>query len=318
MKIVHQVSLFGGVLLLFALGGAALSIWTANRTKSINQRIQLAHHSYEQHLELTSNTYQLFKQYSDAVMSGERRRTPRKAELIRKIRDNIKSIREIIGKEIELAGQEEIEELELLQRIEQKVEGLISRFQAFNRASSSEGVHGDWANFSIVFDNKSERDFRALIVRALDGEVEEIKEANASANIQLELTQTLAYTFAVLAFAVAALAIWFYRNAIAHPLGRLTTGIESFRSGRFNQPIGLSGTHELADIALVLDDMAAQVEHRTRSLTEQNAELEKAVRARTGELERLLQETQNSEFNRRRLLADVSHELRTPLDHHPG
>ena len=313
MKIVTLVNLFAVTMLIFALGGASIAIWTANRAEFFNQRINLAHKSYELHLQLTANTYQLFKQYGDAMLIGDRDQGTGEAELIGLIRRNISDIRNVIGEEIELVGEEEIEELALLARIERKIDGLIFQFEAVTATSTLESLSRSWSGLSTILDNEIDRDFRAMIDDALAEELEEVRETREEAAAHMTFSNRLTYGFALLAIAFTLAALWSFRGQITGPLGRLIFGVRRFASGRFDTPIGIAGGNEIAEVGQVLDDMAVQVEARTRSLTDQNIELERAVQARTDELERLLGEARASEAHRRQLLADVSHELRTPL-----
>ncbi len=313
MKIVTLVNLYAVTMLLLALGGASIAIWTANRAEFFNQRITLAHSSYELHLQLEANTYQLFKQYGDAMLIGDRDQGTGEAELIGRIRQNISDIRRIIGEEIELVGEEEIEELALLSRMELKIDDLIVQFEAVIADSTPESLSRNWFGLSAILDDDIDRDFRAMIDDALAEELEEVSETREDAAAHMAFANRMTYGFAVLAIAFTLVALWSYRGQITGPLARLIAGVRRFASGRFDAPIGITGRNEIAEVGQVLDDMAVQVEARTRSLTDQNTELERAVQARTNELERLLGEARTSEANRRQLLADVSHELRTPL-----
>ncbi len=313
MKIINVINGIAMVMLLFAVGGAAIAIWTANRAEYFSERITLAHRSYEQHLELTSNTYQLFKQYGDAMLIGDLDQGRGEAELIRRIRGNISAIRGVIGEEIEMVGEEEIEELELLARIERKIEDLIGKFEVVAGVEAGQELRMSWSQLSAILDDEIDRDFRSMIDEALEEELEEVEETRAEAQAHALLAERLAISFAMLAVVVTLLSLRAYRHQVAGPLAQLMGGVRAFASGQFSVPIGLTGRNEISEVAQVLDDMAKMVEQRTRSLTEENVELEKAVRTRTNELERLLKETQQSEANRRQLMADVSHELRTPL-----
>ncbi len=313
MKIVNLVNLFAITMLVFSLGGAAIAIWTAGRAEFFNQRITLAHNSYERHLQLASNTYQLFKQYGDAMMIGDRDLGSGEAELIGRIRGNISDIRGIIGEEIDLVGEEEIEELEFLSRIEIRIEELIVKFEAIIAGQSLDTPSRTWAMLSTVLDDEIDRDFRTMIDDALEEELEEVSETRQDAMAHTVFANRIAYGFAILAISVTLCALWSYRWQITGPLSHLMSGVRSFAAGRFDTPIEVAVRNEIAEVGQVLDDMATQVEARTRTLTDHNIELERAVRDRTDELQRLLVKAQTSEANRRQLLADVSHELRTPL-----
>ncbi|MCV3271301.1 sensor histidine kinase [Roseobacter sinensis] len=301
------------LMLVIALGGTALAYWSAQRAAFFNERINLAHESYEYHLKLTSNTYQLFKQYGDAMLIGDRDQGAGEAELIRLIRQNIRSIRALIGREIDLVGDEEIEELQLLAEIERKIEDLIARFEVVRLDTGAEQFGHNWAGMSVMLDDDIDRDFHSMIEAALAEELEEVQETRIAAQRHLKTANSLGLFLAVLALGVVAVALWIYTRQIVQPMQQLMTGVNALAQGRFDHRMALPGRTEIAEIGGVMDDMAAMVEARTKSLTSQNTALEEAVHARTAELESLLQKSRLAEEARRQMLADVSHELRTPL-----
>lgn len=313
MKIANLVSLFAALMLAMALGSTTIAIWTTDRSEFFKQRISLAHRSYEGHLQLVANTYQLFKQYGDAMLIGDRDRGVGETELIAQIRQDIVAIRQVIGEEIELVGSEEIEELQALSRIERKIEDLIVQFEAFRLDSSPDSISNRWTTLSNILDNEIDRDFIALVNDVSQEEYREVEETRAMAAAAARQAIMLAYAFAATALLITTLAIAVYHRQIALPLKQLIDGVRRFSAGDFKSRINPHGSNEISEIGAVLDDMAASVDSRTHMLTEHNTRLESAVKHRTSELERLLAEAEASAVNRRQLLADVSHELRTPL-----
>jgi len=313
MRIANLLRSLAIIMLLIALSGTALAFWTAQRAAFFNERINLAHKSYEMHLQLSSNTYQLFKQYGDAMLIGDRDQGMGEAELIRLIRQNIQDARILIGREIDLVGDHEFAELELLSRIEIKIEDLIARFELVRADTAVEQFGRNWTGLSVMLDDDIDRDFHSMIQAALAGELAEVEQTRAAASEHLRLANRSAFVLVLLAFGATAFAMWIYRRDIAWPIDRLMRGVNALADGRFEERMAFEGRNEIAEIGGVMDSMAAMVEARTKSLTTQNTELEEAVQARTAELESLLEKSRLAEDARRQMLADVSHELRTPL-----
>ncbi|MGZ2255935.1 ATP-binding protein [Roseobacter sp. A03A-229] len=313
MSIANLLRGLAALMLIVALCGTALAYWTSQRAAFFNERINLAHESYEVHLKLSSNTYQLFKQYGDAMLIGDRDEGMGEAELIRLIRQNIRSIRALIGQEIDLVGDEEIEELELLSQIERKIEDLITRFEVVRKDTAVEQFGRNWTGLSVMLDDDIDRDFHSMIQSALAEELEEVQDTRAAAEQHQKAANTITLFLVILALAVVAIALWIYTTQIVQPMQRLMRGVNALAEGRFDHRMAIRGRNEIAEIGGVMDDMAATVEARTQSLTSQNTELEEAVRTRTSELEQLLRKSRAAENARRQMLADVSHELRTPL-----
>lgn len=313
MTIANLLRILAAIMLIVALSGSVLAYWTAQRAAFFNERINLAHESYEVHLQLSGNTYQLFKQYGDAMLIGDRDEGRGEAELIRLIRQNIRSIRYLIGQEIDLVGNEEVEELELLARIERKIEDLIARFEVVRKDTALDQFERNWTGLSVMLDDEIDREFHKMINAALDEELEEVGETRAAAARHLRVANSVAFFLVLLALSVSGGALWIYTRQIVQPMRRLMQGVSALADGKFSQRIDLKGRSEISEIGGVMDTMAAMVEARTQSLTSQNTELEEAVRSRTTELENLLEKSRVAEDARRQMLADVSHELRTPL-----
>lgn len=313
MTIANLLRGLAAIMLIVALGGTTLAYWTAERAAYFNERINLAHKSYEAHLQLSGNTYQLFKQYGDAMLIGDRDEGRGEAELIRLIQENIRSIRKLIGQEIDLVGDEEIEELELLSLIESKIGDLIVRFELVRKDTAVEQFGRNWTGLSVMLDDDIDRDFHSMIEAALAEELEEVEETRVAAAQHLRLANQISVFLVLLALSATGGAMWIYARQIARPLQELMTGVAALANGRFEKPMAMQGRSEISQIAGVMDTMAAMVEARTNSLTSQNTALEEAVQARTADLENLLKKNQLAEDARRQMLADVSHELRTPL-----
>ena len=313
MKIARLLPAFSLLMLGCALSGLILSVWAVNRSWYFNERINLAHSSYEEHLKLESHTYQLFKQFADAIIIGDQDKGAGEHRLSALIDRNIGRIKQIIDKEILLVGDEELEELQALSSIEVMIKGIVSRLQKKAADARTLSPLQRWRLLSTVLDTDIDKKFRGAISAALDEEREEVEEARAAAKLHTQMATRLAYLFALIACTTTLIALlYFFRNMI-RPFRALIAGANEFEQGNFHERINVSGRNEIADISNVLNTMAARVEERTRRQNALRSELERAVENRTVELKRLLDEAHLSETQRRQLLADVSHELRTPL-----
>ncbi len=128
MTLVTRLGVLFAVILSVSLFAAALSVWGSRQTQFHVARVSLAHAALEGYLSLSNNTYQLFKQYGDALIIGDRDQGRGERELVAAIRRDIASLRRIIGSEIDLVGEDEIGELEALSVIATKIEELIVAF----------------------------------------------------------------------------------------------------------------------------------------------------------------------------------------------
>lgn len=318
LRLVARLRLLFMLMLSVCLGSAALSVWSVRQTYVHLERMDLAHRAYEAHLALSNDTYQLFKQYGDALVIGDRDRGAGERALIASIRGDIAEIRTIIGAEIELVGEDEVDELQALAQIELKIEALIRAFDSvlnsgLQQAAPPDEFSADWRRLSHILDAEIDRDFREMIRAALDEEASEVAETRDVAERQLRLLQVLAGVSAVIALLAAFASFWTLNRRVKKPMERLVAGVRDFGEGDMARRVGMDGTDELAEIAAAFDMMAARVEENATRLVRQNTELEAAVADRTGQLEDMLAQARRAESDRRRMLSDVSHELRTPL-----
>lgn len=304
--------LFTGVLGL-AILGPLLALWGTQEVRYNLARTDLAHRSYEAHLSLSNHTYQLFKQFGDAMTIGDRDQGELERELLAAMRRDIVTIRETIAAEIQLVGEEEIEELNHLAKIENQIATLLDEYQTVLDRGYEITFKDEWERLSSILDEKVDRDFRRLIQEALDEELEELAEQKELARSRLRLHRSLTLLAALFASIVAGVALWWLIRDLKEPVGRLIAGAEALARGDRGHRIEAVGGRELEGVALAFNRMADEIAAREQGLEASNQRLEQAVSERTAELERLLATLQSAEAGRKRLLADVSHELRTPL-----
>ncbi len=313
MRIVPKLYLSFGLLLAIAVGGTSLAILCAREAGIRMERLNLAHQEYEGYLSLSNHTYQLFKQFGDAMLIGDRDRGRGENELLGKIRADIERIRRSTADSIRLVGEEEIEELENLERIESMIEELLLEHQDVMRSRNLERFSSYWERLSYILDERIDTDFNQLIQEAIEGEAEEVAAERAATAEMIRRFRLLAVIFSLMAMAAAAASIWFLRRDLQEPILKLLGGASALARGDLEHRIEILGRNELHEVGHAFNKMAEEVSSRERALSNANAHLETAVSERTRELEHLLSALKESDTNRKRLLADVSHELRTPL-----
>lgn len=313
MRFVSKLYLLFAGMLALAFISTSLAFWGTQEARFSLKRMDLAHRSYQGHLSLSSHTYQLFKEFGDAMMIGDRDQGVLETKLLAAIRSDIANLRSIIAEEIRLVGGEEVAELQHLARLENQIEDLLEEYQSVLNANYEVPLADDWGRLSRVLDEKVDQDFKRLIQQALDEEWEELSEVQAVTEAKLALKQRLTVLLAVFGAAAAGASLWWLVRDLKEPISRLIRGAEVLARGDLEHRIEAPGNSELACVARAFNRMAGEIAGREQLLESTNRRLEDAVAERTAELERLLATLQAAEAARRRLLADVSHELRTPL-----
>jgi signal transduction histidine kinase len=304
--------LFAGVLMI-AIIGTSLALWGAHEARSSMARTELAHRSYESHLSLSNHTYQLFKQFGDAMTIGDQDQGALERELFAAIRQDIAEIRAIIAAEIQLVGDEEVEELEHLARIETQIASLLREYQTVLDTGYASPFRDEWERLSRILDERVDQDFAMLTQSALDEEARELEAQRLLTAGRLRINQLLAVMVAIIGVLAASAALWWLVRDLNAPIGRLIDGAQALAHGDRDHRINIHGCSELDGVARALNHLADEIAAREQMLQISNQRLERAVAERTEELEGLLESLQTAEADRRRFLADVSHELRTPL-----
>ncbi len=313
MRYLTKLNLSFGGLLAVALVSAGLAFWSARSAEHHLERSRLAHRVLEQYISLSSHTYQLFKQFGDAFLIGDRDRGTGEARLLKAIRADISQLRILIAEEVQIAGEEEIEELELLARIERQIEALLKEFSRLQAGDAAPDTITYKTRLSQILDEKIDAQFQALIGEALEEERAEVAETEAAMRAAVVLFKWSAVIAGLIAAFTTVFGILVLRSGLTKPLRRLLDGAEAVGRGELEHRIDAPGDTELDRVAQAFNQMIAKVAERQDVLSASRDALEQEVSHRTAQLEKLLQTLRQTEANRKRLLADVSHELRTPL-----
>lgn len=313
MKSTTLFSLYASalVVLIFSLGW--VSLYSLDKARWWDARIQLAQDAHSLHLRLEANVFRLFKQHGDALLIGDRDRGAGERDLAARIDQNLADLRKVIAREIEMVGEEEYEELETLEEMEADIRQVNIALATFTANGEPIQTEAQISRLADLLDRKIDIHLTELIEGALAEESEEVDETLAAAAAFRAWNQNLIY--GLLSVAVVLLATGFvsFNRQIRVPLIRLMTALSHLRKADYTTPVALSGSREFRDLGDVLGDMARGLSEREATREEHRQHLEETVDARTAELQRLIDRLEAGETNRKRLMADISHELRTPL-----
>ncbi|MEM7641548.1 MAG: HAMP domain-containing sensor histidine kinase [Pseudomonadota bacterium] len=313
MRSTTLFSIYAGAIVALILGFGWVTLYSLERARWWDARIQLAQESHSLHLQLEANVFRLFKQHGDALLIGDRDRGEGERGLEARIDQNMADIRAVIAREIEMVGEEEIEELELLEQMETDIRQVNEALQTISDSGEPLETSAQVERLADLLDREIDVHLTQLIDEALAEEIEEVEETLADAAAFRTWNQGLAYGLLLLAFALLVVGFQSFSRQIRAPLIRLKDSLATLRKGDYAQPVALGGSLEFRDLGDVLGDMASSLSERESSREEQQKHLEATVEMRTAELKRLIDRLELGEENRKRLMADISHELRTPL-----
>lgn len=313
MKLVTKAFATYGALLLMAAAGAAAAVWTSNQARFHIDRMELANRSYQAHLRLSNDSYQLFKEFGDEMVIGGEENKTRETRLISNMRSDLSEIRAIIADEIRLVGTEEVEELAALAEIERRIDRLIARYETGLRKFDAASDSTEMQALAQELDQEIDGQFNGLIQDALLEELREVEEMKAEAR-QLMNTYTIAaIVIGLLSLISGLVAMALIVRDIKYPVQALEDGARELAAGNWDHRVPTDFASELSAVSVALNDAAQRAGARERGAKAVKEQLEKQVAERTVELQQALDRLHREAELRRQLLADVSHELRTPL-----
>ncbi len=296
------------------LGGlSALTLYSLEKARWWDARTQLAQDAYGLHLKLEANLYRLFKQHGDALLIGDRDGGEEMNALRAKITRNLGDIRNVIAREIQTVGDEEIEELELLDEIEQDIRSINAAIATLTASGDPIETFVQIERLAALLDGDIDDELDRKIEAALEEELEEVEEVLAEAAAFRTWNERLVYLIMFASVATLIVALLSFNGQIRQPMTRLSEGIGRLRAADYSEPVHLGGSREFRDLGNVLTSMGEGLAAREASRAEQKKHLEDTVAARTAELQQLIDKLETGEENRKQLMADISHELRTPL-----
>lgn len=299
------------VVLMFCLG--IITLYSLERARWWDNRIQLAQESHSLHLRLEADIFRLFKQHGDALLIGDRDRGAGERDLSQRIENNLAAIRNVIAREIDLVGDEEVEELAVLNEIEAGIGRVNAAIATFTSSGEPIDTEDQITRLADLLDRKIDIQLTQLIEAALAEELEEVEETLADAATFRAWNQRAVYGLLFIAMFLIATGFVSFNRQIRMPLIALMDALSRLRKADYKAPVKLSGSREFRDLGNVLGEMAAGLSAREAGREEQRQTLEATVERRTAELQQLIDRLEIGEENRKRLMADISHELRTPL-----
>ncbi|MFK7853037.1 MAG: sensor histidine kinase [Granulosicoccus sp.] len=312
MRIVTQLRIALLLILILGISSAVLAVWNLQQSRSHFARITVSHSIYESYLMLESHTYQLFKQYGDAIIIGDANQRAGKKVLIQLIERDISEIRALINQKILLVGEHAGSKFVALSAIEKTVKSLITRLDQFSPTGTGE-LSSDWERLSLLLNDEIDEGFRRMIQTALVEEKADVHYIGQGIDQAMHRQLFFAGLFAASTSIAIFLVVIMLNVRITKPINTLLQGVRKFGEGEYNFRVNLSGRDELAEIGSTFNTMAGRVAEKNQTLSIEKEALTNAVADRTERLSLMLEEVKRTDASRKRMIADVSHELRTPL-----
>ena len=268
----RSATLFGfyAAIIVALVGGlAGLMLYSLDKSRWWDARIQLAHESYGLHLRLEADLYRLFKQHGDALLIGDRDGGEGEQVLRAAIAQNLVDIRYVIAREFQMVGDEEIEELELLDAIEADIRAVNTAIATLSASGDPIDTFVQIERLAALLDGDIDDKLDRKIEAALAEELEEMEEVITDAAMFRARNEQLVYIILVIGAATMVVGLVSFNVQIRKPISRLQGGIERLRQADYATPVYLGGSREFRDLGGILNQMGEGLAAREASRAEQ-------------------------------------------------
>ncbi len=317
MRYRTKLLITAGLLLTMALSAAALAYWGVTKSHSYLSRSRIAHQELERQLQLSRHSQQLFKAWTDTLLTGISDRPLGAAYLHQVIESDLAELDRLTQSELAMVGPEErrmeTAELDRLNAIKSEFQHALDQLgeveQLRNRGRPDEA----WSTLIALLKGGIDKKLNELIEVAVADETAEVVRIDADAARLLNQLEQISQIHAVLAILVTLALVMLLLQRLRTPLAELLRGTRALAEGDLSHRITISGRDEFADLGQSFNRMADDLQAHQKALQSAHANLEAQVAERTEELHQANQSLRKVDETRRAFFADISHELRTPL-----
>jgi signal transduction histidine kinase len=317
MRYQTKLLITAGLLLAMSLSAAALAYWGVAQSHTYLTRSRLAHEELERQLQLSRHSQQLFKSWTDTLLTGMTDKPLGAAYLNKVIQSDLATLRDLTEKELGIVPTDELKaesvELERLDQIKREFQHTLDQLAEVEQLRSRGRPDIAWQKLIDLLKGGIDQKLNELIEVAVADETAEVIRIDADAATLLSRLERISQIHAALAIlATLGLAILLLRGLRA-PLAQLLRGTAKLAEGDLSYRIAISGHDEFADLGRSFNRMAQDLQGHQKAIEDAHANLESVVAERTEELRRANESLRKVDETRRAFFADISHELRTPL-----
>jgi two-component system, OmpR family, sensor kinase len=317
MRYQTKLLIAAGLLLTLSLSAAGLAYWGVAQSHAFLTRSRVAHQELERQLQLSRHSQQLFKAWTDTLLTGISDRPLGAAYLQKVIESDLSELEQLTANELALVGPEERKaesaELDRLNAIKREFQHTLDQLAEVEQLRSRGRPDIAWERLIALLKGGVDQKLNELVEVAVADKTAEVVRIDADAASLLSRLEQFSQAHAVLAILAALALVILLLRRLRAPLAELLRGTRALAEGDLSHRIVISGRDEFADVGQSFNHMAADLQAQQKALESAHANLESVVAERTEELRQANQSLRNIDETRRGFFADISHELRTPL-----
>jgi signal transduction histidine kinase len=317
MRYRTKLLITAGLLLASSLSAAALAFWGVTQSHSYLTRSRIAHEQLERQLQLSRHSQQLFKAWTDTLLTGISDRPLGAAYLHKVIDSDLAALQDLIEKELAFIDPKErpteSAELERLAQIKHEFQHTLDQLNEVEQLRSRGRPDIAWQRLIDLLKGGIDQKLNELIEVGVADETAEVIRIDADAAQLLSRLERVSQIHAALAILVTLGLMLLLLRGLRTPLDELLRGTAKLAEGDLSHRIAISGRDEFAGLGQSFNRMAGDLQAHQKALQDAHANLESLVEERTEELRQANESLRQIDETRRGFFADISHELRTPL-----
>lgn len=317
MRYRTKLLITAGLLLALSLSAAGLAYWGVTQSHDYLTRSRLSHEQLERQLQLSRHSQQLFKAWTDTLLTGMSDRPLGAAYLNKVIESDLAALQQLSEHELAIVPPEERKdaqaELNRLAEIRKEFQHTLDQLGEVEQLRSRGRPDAAWERLIDLLKGGIDRKLNELIEVAVADETAEVIRIDADAARLLGRLERVSQVHAVLAVIATLALVLLLLQGLRAPLAELLRGTAKLAEGDLSHRIAISGRDEFADLGRSFNRMANDLQEHRQALQDAHANLEAEVEERTEELRKANQALRKVDETRRGFFADISHELRTPL-----
>ena len=317
MRYRTKLLIAAGLLLAMSLSAAALAYWGVAQSNRYLTRSRIAHEQLERQLQLSRHSQQLFKSWTDTLLTGMTDRPLGAAYLNKVIESDLSALQDLSEQELTIVGRQEQRaesaEIERLAAIRREYQLTLDQLAKVEQLRSRGRPDIAWQNLIELLRGGIDQKLNELIEVAVADETAEVLRIDADATKLLTRLERISQIHAVLAILTTLGLVILLVRGLRAPLAELLHGTRKLAEGELSHRIAVSGRDEFAELGRSFNSMAADLQAHQKALEDAQVNLESLVEERTEELSKANETLRKIDETRRAFFADISHELRTPL-----
>ena len=240
------------LLLALSLSAAGLAYWGVSQSHSYLSRSRIAHQELERQLQLSRHSQQLFKAWTDTLLTGISDRPLGAAYLHQVIESDLADLDRLTQTELAMVGSEErrmeTAELDRLNAIKSEFQHALDQLGEVEQLRSRGRPDVAWSTLLALLKGGIDKKLNELIEVAVADETAEVVRIDADAARLLSRLEQISQIHAVLAILITLALVMLLLQRLRAPLAELLRGTRVLAEGDLSHRIAISGRDEFADL----------------------------------------------------------------------